>query len=65
MSVSEEDRHLDLTIEDGRKAVRPRTSGYSRKFPASSSDRFRDIFYEKITDTEEEEQSRRRKLIGM
>ena len=52
----EEDRQLDLTIEDGRKAVRTRG-------PASSSDKFRDIFYQQITDPEEEE-TRRRKLLG-
>jgi len=60
---TEEDRHLDLTIEDGRKAVRARGSGYSKKFATSSSDKFRDIFYQQISDPEDEE-TRRRKLLG-
>ena len=64
MPRSEEDKQVDLTIEDDIKTVRSANSGYSsRKFATSSTEKFRDIFYQQITD-EDEVEARRKKLLG-
>ena len=52
---SEEDTQLDER--------RSGSSSVSRKFATSSTEKFRDIFYEQITD-QEEKPSRGRKLLG-
>ena len=55
MSRAEEDKQLDLTIEE---------SGHSRYSTSTSSrEKFRNIFYQQITDDEQEE-PRRKKLLG-
>ena len=62
MSRAEENKQLELT---GEKSGDSRYS--SRKFATSTStssaEKFRNIFYQQISDDEQEE-SRRKKLVG-
>ena len=61
MSRAEEDKQLGLTREESAQS-----KCSSRKFStsASSTEKFRNIFYQQIGGDEKEEESRRTKLLG-
>ena len=64
MSGAEEDKQLDLTIEESGDS---KYSGCSKKFATSTStsstEKLKNIFYQQIAD-DEQEQSRRKTLLG-
>ena len=61
MSRAEEDKQLDLTREE---AGQSKCSNRKFSTSASSTEKFRNIFYQQIGGDEKEEESRRTKLLG-
>ena len=61
MSRAEEDKQLGLTREE---AGQSKCSNRKFSTSASSTEKFRNIFYQQICDDDQLEQSRRTKLLG-
>ena len=61
MSRTEEDKQLGLTREE---AGHSKCSSRKVSTSASSTEKFRDIFYQQIGADEKEDESRRTKLLG-